>query len=136
ILFLVVLSFGSVFAQVGSFGSNPLDPTNVEDEAIPILDGINADVLESVPNVTATRLKEIQTDRGILRPEFGIDDVFLVKSGSTILDLERYGAVCLQTTLGGIVRSPDGPAPPGVEARPRKIEAGDKLGATLLRVTE
>ncbi len=106
-----------------------------EDQAVPRLDGREADILGGIPNTDIDRIYRDRLDRGILIPEFGIEDVFLTKGSKETLDLERFGFICIEPTIGNIVVSRDPPGDPTVPRKSRTIEAVTE-GTTMLVITE
>ena len=126
LLMLALLSFGSAFSQ----------SLNVpEDQETPALGSEKADLLGSIPNTDIDRIYKDRLDKGILIPEFGIEDIFMTKGSKETLDLEKFGFICIEPTIGNIVVSRDAPGDPKVPRKSRTLESVSE-GTTMLIVTE
>jgi pilus assembly protein CpaC len=132
---LALLLTVSGLVAVRPAGAQPL-PNLPEGEPIPVIDGRNADLVGSIVDTDYNRIFEDRIAKGILRPNYGIEDLFLTKKSSAILELESLGPSCLQATKGDVVTSTDPPRDPKKSVRNRKINAGEKNDTTMILVTQ
>jgi pilus assembly protein CpaC len=117
---MIVLSFASsVFAQVFGAGSEP--------------DSI---ALGEIPQ---TDVGEIMIGRERVKPIFGVENFFIKKGGSVVLDFQNLGVpapfrnnVWVRQSVLGIVQKGELDAATGGE----RISVGDKLGTTQIIVSE
>lgn len=122
LLALVFLPAVPVFAQ--------------EEEDVPVvaIDGDNVDILGSVPSVTVDKLTQDRIKKGILKPLYGTEDIFLVANSSTLVDVTEYGPTCLTPYQGGIVTSPQPPRRGDEAPKLRTIKSTGQLGTVQIIV--
>ena len=133
LLRIVPISFFLFF-----YGEVSSQPLNLPEEAqIPLIDGYEADFVGSIVDTDLNRVLNQLQQKGILRPEFGIEDVFLTPSSKTVLDFSALGPHCIRDTVQGIITSSNNkPKSQSKVKQSRGISSGKALGSTQLIVSE
>ncbi len=100
-----------------------------------IIDSEETDFLGGIANTTLDRLTQEQLKKGVMKPLYGIEDIFFTPGSESIIDVTQYGPTCLQAFPGGIISSDDPPRKAGDPPSARSIKAGNTLGSAQLVVT-
>jgi|GEM_PF-1479823 len=133
-----MIAFGSAvaFAQAGSESESGL---NAPSSDVPMIDGRQTDLLNSIVDTDYDRIIEdqIRTEGKILKPEFGFEDIFVTTGKTVVMDAGRLGqGPCPEradelpirvSQVGVIVNVERDKGSDGC-----RLTAGDKAGATQI----
>lgn len=134
---------GSTYAANGANGDTTSSATPSDDDSTKKNDlppdsaeNSNSVVLGAIPD---TNVQEILVGRDHIKPAFGVENHFVKKGGSVVLDFQNLGVpapyrnnLWIRQSVLGIVQKGETDAASGGE----RISVGDKLGTTQVVVSE